>query len=151
MFRHRFVTVVSYIAMAGGLAIALSGCGIEVAPIGPSATSSTTTAAAATVEMFSGSIVQAGSAQQTFIVSTTGPVQIQLTSVAPLPTLGLGVSLGNWNGTSCTAIANNANAHSGSAALSGVATAGSYCVNVYDVGNVAADTTVTYSLQVTHP
>jgi hypothetical protein len=80
-------------------------------------------------------------------------VQIGLTSVAPLATMALGVSVGSWNGTTCgTKIAENDNARSGTTALSGIAAAaGSYCVQVFDSGNIPDTWSVSYTVQVTHP
>jgi hypothetical protein len=39
----------------------------------------------------------------------------------------------------------------GVTALNGTATAGNYCVTVYDSGNVPDDWTVSFSVQVVHP
>jgi len=81
-----------------------------------------------------------------------GPVEIELTTVAPLATLALGVGIGTWNDTSCVStIAQNDNARSGVVALRGTAAAGNYCIRVYDSGNVPEATAVTYTVQVVHP
>jgi len=107
---------------------------------------------ATTTDSFSGTFGQQGSSTNPFTITTTGSVQIQLTSVAPLATMAVGVSVNSWDGTTCgAAIAQNDNARSGSTALSGTATAGSYCVKVYDSGNVPDTWSVSYTVQVTHP
>jgi hypothetical protein len=126
---------------------------IFVAACASSSTPTTPTAgsAATTTETFSGSIGQSGNATYPFTVSSTGAVQVGLTSVAPLATMALGVEI-TTGGTSCgSAVAKNDNARSGGTALTGTAAAGSYCVEVYDSGNIPDSTTVTYTVQVGHP
>jgi len=79
-------------------------------------------------------------------------VTVRLTSVAPLSTMSLGVGIGAWDGTTCgTSMSTNADARSGATALTGTAAAGSYCVRVYDSGNVPTDWTVEYIIEVAHP
>jgi hypothetical protein len=102
------------------------------------------------VDTFSGSLTRSASVIHTFTVSVSGAVAVGLTDVAPLSTLAIGVSIGTWNGTSCTSLSTNDNARMGTTALSGTAQAGNYCVRVYDSGNVPENTTVTYTLQVGH-
>jgi len=87
-----------------------------------------------------------------FTVTTAGAVTIGLTSVAPLTTMALGVGIGTWDGTTCSAsVTKNDNARAGVTALSGTATPGNYCVNVYDSGNIPDGWTVSFTLQVSHP
>jgi hypothetical protein len=68
-----------------------------------------------------------------------------------LSTLALGVAIGTWNGTACTIVAKNDASKAGSTALTGTAGVGNFCVQVYDSGNVTADMTVTYTVQIAHP
>lgn len=145
--RRVTMTVLAIAAMVG------SGCGAvnEV-----STPTSPTPATVTVTEQFEGSIVQAGSATHAFVVTTTGSVSIQLTTVGPLATMALGVGLGTWNGTSCLVSATvstikNDNARAGVVALAGTAVAGNYCARIYDPGNVPSDWTVTYTVAVTHP
>jgi hypothetical protein len=113
--------------------------------------SPTAPAPATITDVFSGSIVQLGSAAFPFTVTATGSVQVSLTAVAPLTTLALGVDIGSWDGTTCAVgIAKNDHAKSGATALSGTATAGTYCVQVSDSGNIPPDSTVTFTVQITH-
>jgi hypothetical protein len=117
-----------------------------------SAAATSPTPPTTTTESFSGEFNQLSSAFHTFTVSATGDVTITLTSVGPLSTMALGVSIEGWNGTSCTgAIAKNDNARSGAGALTGTAVAGNYCVKVYDSGNVPESSSVTYTIDVVHP
>jgi len=146
---HHHFRLLSHIVVTLSLASATAACGIEVTPTAP--TTASTPAATRTTEEFSGSLAPLGLSTQTWVVSAAGPVDITLTSVAPLATLALGVEVGTWNGTSCSVITKNDNARAGVIALTGVAAAGNYCVTVYDSGNIAPDATVTYTVQVLHP
>jgi hypothetical protein len=116
-------------------------------------TSTTAPTPATTTETFSGTVGPLATTGNPFVVSAAGPVTIELTSVVPLATMALGVGVATWDGTACgtTAITKNDNARAGTTALTGTATAGNYCVTVYDSGNVPADWTVSFSVQVVHP
>ena len=101
---------------------------------------------------FSGSIAQLGVAVHPFAMTTAGSLTIGLTAVGPLSTLALGVGIGTWDGTNCSANATqNDSSKSGVLALSGSAGAGNYCVRVYDSGNIVEGATATYTVQVVHP
>jgi hypothetical protein len=77
---------------------------------------------------------------------------VTLTAVDPLTTMALGVAIGTWSNSSCgTTIAYNENARANVTALSGTATTGSYCLKVYDSGNVPESWLVNYTVQVVHP
>jgi len=135
------------LSLAAVLALALGACGTE-----GDSTTSTAPTPATTTQTFSGTIDQLGSAVHSFTVSATGTVTIGLTSVGPLATMALGVGMGAWDGVNCgTSIAQNENARAGSAALTGTATAGNYCVRVYDSGNIPEGWSVSYTVQVAHP
>ena len=104
-----------------------------------------------TTEAFTATIVQLGSTTHAFTVAAAGTVQIKLTSVEPLATMALGVAV-TTGGTACGSdIAQNTNSNSGATALSGTAAVGSYCVRVFDAGNIPLETEVTYTVEVTHP
>lgn len=105
-----------------------------------------------TTDSFSGELSQQGTVAHPFTVSTAGNTSLSLTSVGPLTTMALGLAITSWDGSTCgTAAAKNDNARAGSVALNGTAVAGNYCAQVYDSGNVPANTTVTYTIQVVHP
>jgi hypothetical protein len=141
MFRSRKTPALIVAAV-----LALAGCGSTTA------TNPTAASPATTTDTFSGSLVQGGSGINSFTVSATGTVTIELTSVTPLATMSLGVGIGTWDGTTCgTSMSANTDARSGATALTGTATAGNYCVRVYDSGNVPADWSVDYTVQVVHP
>jgi hypothetical protein len=135
--------------MVLALGIGVTGCGVESTTTPTTPTTSMTITP--TTELFTGTVSQLGSSTNPFTVSVTGSVKIQLTSVAPLATMALGVEIGTWNGTICTTITKNDNARSGTTALTGTAAAGSYCVNVYDSGNIPEASSVDYTIQVLHP
>jgi len=125
-------------------AIALAGCGDTPSP--------TAASPVTTTETFSSTVVKGGSAVHSFSVSATGSVTVTLTSVSPLSTMSLGVGIGTWDGTTCgTSMSTNTDARSGATALTGTAATGSYCVRVYDSGNVPTDWTVEYTIEVVHP
>ena len=111
-----------------------------------------TTTPATTTETFSGTIAQLGSATNVFKVSATGTVTISLTNVAPLFTMALGVAVMTSDGTSCiNNISQNGNARVGTTALVGTAPTASYCVKVYDSGNIPLGGSSDYTVQVVHP
>lgn len=133
------------------LLIAIAGAASACTSADATTSPSTTSTAATTTETFSGSIAQTANATYPFTVATTGSLQVSLTSVAPLSTMALGVAV-TTGGASCgSAIAKNDNARTGTPALGGVVTAGSYCVQVYDSGNIPDSSSATYTVQVTHP
>jgi hypothetical protein len=144
MMRFRLFVRVLVLCAAVAAAGASSGCSNTESVSTPSVTTST--------ETFSGNLTQSSTITHTFTVSAKGTVTISLTGVSPLTTMALGVSLGTWNGTACgSAFAENKDARSGSAALSGTAATGNYCVRVYDSGNVPSSWTVAYTVNVVHP
>jgi hypothetical protein len=130
------------------MALALAG----VSSCAASSTPTTPTTTPATTDTFSGTVAQLGSVTNVFKVSTAGTVTISLTSVAPLSTLALGVAVMTSDGTSCiNNISQNTDARVGTTALVGTATAASYCVKVYDSGNIAPGGSSDYTVQVVHP
>ena len=129
------------------LNLAVGACGS-----GSASTATTAPTPVTTSETFSGTVAQKGTAGNPFAVSAAGQVSIGLTSVAPLATMAVGVGIGTWDGTTCgTSISKNDNARAGATALSGTATAGNYCVLIYDSGNIPESWTVSYVVTVAHP
>ena len=104
-----------------------------------------------TTEDFTATIDQLGSMTHAFTVAAAGTVQVKLTDVEPLTTMALGVAVTTGGSVCGSDIAQNNNARSGATALSGTAAVGSYCVRVFDAGNIPAQTSVTYTVEVTHP
>jgi hypothetical protein len=132
-------------ALVAVLLATATGCGSDT-------TSPTAASPATTTDTFKGTIAQSGTATNSFTVSATGTVTISLTAVSPLATMSLGVGIGTWDGTTCgTSMSSNTDARAGKTALAGTANAGNYCVRVYDSGNVPADWSVDYTVEVVHP
>jgi hypothetical protein len=145
MRRHRIVDSVLLGAVVAAAAVVTAGCSSSVA-------SPATPSASTTTESFDGSLAQSGTGTHPFTVSARGMVTISLTAVSPLTTMALGVGLGTWDGTTCSSqFADNKDARAGATALTGTAAAGSYCIRVYDSGNIPADWSVAYSIDVVHP
>jgi hypothetical protein len=139
------------VPVAVALAVAVSACG------GSSSSSSlgvTSPSATAVTDTFSGTIAQNGTAIHAFTVKTAGYTLLAgYTSLAPATVTALGMGIGAWDGSTSTCglnLSQNDAARSGSTAISGTASAGNYCIRVYDGGNVPAGETVTYTLQVQH-
>ena len=113
-------------------------------------TTSPTTVATLMTETFNGSIAQNGTSLH-FTVGYTLLAGYMSISPSTVPALGLGI--GSWDSStsSCSLnVSQNDTARSGSTGLSGTSNSGSYCVRVYDGGNIPAGVTASYSLQVQH-
>ena len=139
-----------WILLIGMLAVAwLPACSSD----GSSPTSPTTTVTLVT-DNFAGAIEQNGTAVHSFTVTNSGyTLLVGYTSLSPASVAALGIGIGSWDATTSTCSLNvtqNDAARSGSTGLSGTANSGSYCVRVYDGGNVPAAVTASYALQVQH-
>lgn len=132
------------LAPLGAIMLAAAACGSATpTPTSPTPVSKT--------ETFTGTVTYLSTAGHSFTVAETGTLTITLTAVGPLTTMSMGVGIGIWDGTTCAvSTTRNDNARTGAVALTGTANAGSYCVNVYDSGNVPEDWEVTYEVQVVH-
>ncbi|HVZ20767.1 MAG TPA: hypothetical protein VG871_06880 [Vicinamibacterales bacterium] len=105
----------------------------------------------AVTETYTDTIPQLGSASHVFTVASSGEVDVSVTAVSPLATMAVGVEILSSDGTSClTALGQNDNARVGSVALSGLAANGSYCVKVYDSGNIPDGGSSDVTVQVVH-
>lgn len=118
-----------------------AGCGFFQDSTSPSSTRT---------ETFSGTLSQHGNAVGTFTVSQTGTVSVTLASLSPSSTVAVGLGIGTPSGTNaCTLTTSTSNAVAGSSAqISVTENPGSFCVEIYDVGNLT--TAVTYTINVTH-
>jgi len=134
------------------IAALFAGCGSS----SDSTTTSTTPTPTPTLvtETFSGEITQNGSDVHSFTVNNSGYTLLAgYISLSPASVTALGLGLGSWDpGTSTCGLnlTQSDTAHSGSTAVNGTANSGSYCVRVYDAGNVPAGVTADYTLQVQH-
>ena len=106
-------------------------------------------------ETFNGSIGQNGQMIHSFTITNSGyPLLAGFTAMSPSTITSLGVGIGSWDPTAQTCSLNqtqNDSAKLGSTAVSATAPSGSFCMRVYDGGNITdPSVTVTYTLQVEH-
>lgn len=99
-----------------------------------------------TTENFSGTVARQGFVSHTFTTQQTSPTIIRLTSINPQVNVGLG--LGFPVGQGCQ-VTGQAIVKQGDEFQLDLEPA-SYCVAVFDVGNVAESTTVAYTMVVQH-
>jgi hypothetical protein len=105
-------------------------------------------------DTFTGTLSQNGSFTHSFTTASLGAVTVTIVSLAPNASQIVGLSLGVFNGTSCstspqTGGSSSDTATSGSSITLNASAAGSLCVRLYDVGFITSP--VLYTLQVTHP
>ena len=131
--------------------IGLAACGSNSS--GSTLTTPTATATL-TTDTFTGAIDQNGTAVFPFTVTTAGYALLAgYTSITPSSVAALGLGIGSWDASSSTCslnVSQNDTGRSGSTALSGTPNNGSYCVRVYDAGNIPAGITASYTVQVQH-
>ncbi len=101
-------------------------------------------------ETLNGTVNQNGGNTQTFTATAPGTVTATLTDLKPVDTVTVGFSIGTTIGTICQASLANDAATKGAILTATAASAGTYCVRVYDVGNVTADTPIDFTVTVVH-
>jgi hypothetical protein len=129
------------------VAIGSLGAGCNLLP--GDSTSATSPSPSATTVTFSGSVSPGGVPSFfTFAVATAGPVAVTLTSLTPSTSSGIGLGLGTPNGTTGCTLANFTTSAVGSstAQISVTESAGTYCAQVYDPGNLASASSFTISV-----
>ena len=132
-------------ALLLGALLSITACGDDAAaPTAPTPTPQPTV-----TETFSGSINRNGAATHTFLAQASGTVTATLTTLAPVGTEAIGVSLGTWNGTACALIIANTAAAQGAIVVGVTSSAGNLCVFVQDVGKIAV--AASYDITVVHP
>lgn len=138
--------LVSTFLVAAGLALTASACNSTTTTVAPSPTPTPTII----TETFSGDLVTGSINVHTFSANK-GVATATLASLAPLATAHIGMSLGVWDGASCSVVATNDATAVGSTVV-GTATidAVTLCFRVYDIGNIPPDTTYTYTATVKH-
>lgn len=132
-------------ALWGLTVAAAAACSQDNATTAPTPTGPTNS-----VETFTGSVQVGGSAFSTFSTAVAGPVFVTLTQTSPSSAVVMGVGVGRPEGSVCGLLP-GASTNTGAGAvvqLSGLVTPGTFCVQVYDVGNLTE--TVTYTLTVSH-
>ena len=126
--------IVGRVLGRGLLALALAGA---VSSCGGDTSTATTPTPTSVIDTFNGTLAAQGSVQFPFTVTTPGVVSATLTSLNPQATITVGFGLGQPSAGVCNLITG---AFSESAKvgqpISGTIGAGSYCVALYDIGNV---------------
>jgi len=126
--------------MSGILAASVMGCGGSDSPSAPTPT---------TTETFTGTVTQGGGVTHTFAVQRDGGLQATLTSLAPLSTITMGLGIGSLSNGACGLISQTTAQQS--QVVQGTVSPGTYCIAVFDIGNIAADGAITYTLSLIHP
>ena len=117
-----------------------------------STTPTTPTPPPTVTDTFTGTLTQNDGVTHQFTIRAGGTVTATLTSVAPDSTKTIGFSMGSLIGNFCQAVlANDAAVQSNTLQGNGTP-GGTFCVRVYDVGSITAETgPFTYTVTVTHP
>jgi hypothetical protein len=104
-----------------------------------------------TTETFSGTVAVGSSDYHTFTATQGGTVSVTLNAASPPATIFMGLGIGTPSSSTCALLLGaTADTPAGTASqLSGTLDAGTYCVEVFDVGNET--TPVNYSVTVAHP
>ncbi len=126
--------------------LAAAACNKAATPSAP-----TTPTVTRTTDTFTGTVAVGGDDSHSFSIATSGNVDVTLTTTAPSATIVMGLSIGMLRYGRCVPVAGGSTqTPAGSAVqLSGVASPGTLCVDVRDVGGETAP--VTYTVTVTHP
>jgi predicted flavoprotein YhiN len=140
--RYRVAAKAGIVAIFAALVAA--ACGGSSTPTTP-----TTPSTVQVTEAFSGALNVNGAAAFPFTSSAAGSITATLTSLGPDSTLAIGLSLGTWNGTSCSQVLSNDSAFQGQALLGTATSSGSLCVRLYDVGKLTD--AIAYTVTVVHP
>jgi hypothetical protein len=128
------------VAMLGASLLA-AGCADPVAPPTPVPVPATLP------EFFTGTLLVNGANTHQFTVNQIGSLKVTLNSVAPSAALGIGV--GTPSQGSCLVVNNLTTVADPGVQMSGTATIiGTFCVEVFDVGNLVEP--VTYTVTVLH-
>jgi hypothetical protein len=100
-------------------------------------------------DTYSGTLTKNGAFTHAFSILSLGSITASIVSLSPNSAQIVGLQLGVWNGTSCTAASSTDTATTGSSITLTASAAGVVCVRLYDVGFITDP--VLYQLQVVHP
>ncbi len=130
------------VAAAAVMAAACGGSSNATSVLAPTGTLVTDT--------FSGTVQPGGMDFNPFTITTGGTVNVTLLSAGPPPTITMGLAIGTPSGTGTCALLPGGitTTASATAQLTGTLNAGSYCVEVVDVGNAAGP--IAYTVTVAH-
>jgi hypothetical protein len=117
---------------------------------GGSTTTAPTPATPVTVtDTFAGTLNPNGAFSYQFTTAASGTVTATLATLAPNSTLIVGIALGTFTQNACQIVLSKDSATQSSFIVGQASQANTYCVRIYDVGNVVDP--ATYELQVNHP
>ena len=142
---HRFSARVPVLGVALLAVVALATGACNNNPIIPT----TPMTGTPVTDSFSGTLSKNGAFTHAFSISSLGSITAAIVALAPNTAQIVGLQLGVWNGTSCTASSSTDVATTGSSITLTASAAGVVCVRLYDVGFI--DDPVLYQLQVVHP
>ena len=83
-----------------------------------------------------------------FDTTSSGQITVTVAELTPNSEAEIGVSLGTWNGATCQIVIARDRATQTAQVVGTAGAAGSYCVRVYDAGELRASTD--YKLSVVH-
>jgi hypothetical protein len=113
-------------------------------------TTTTSSSTSRTTDAFSSTVAVRGASSHVFTVASPGTVNVTLTTVGP-PAVPVGVGLGITGGTNaCTLTTTQVSAGSSAPQISQPVDPGTYCVQVYDVGNLVTPS-VGFSVTIEYP
>ena len=101
-------------------------------------------------ETFTGTLTLNGADTRPFSVARSGSVSASISSLAPVNTITIGLSLGTWNGTACSTVIANDSATVGTTVTGAADREGRLCVRVYDADGTLPQPT-DFELTVIHP
>jgi hypothetical protein len=142
-----------WLTVAIAAAWCLAACDDSTSPTEPT-TEEEEVEVATVTETFDGSLRLGETSCHDFVTTEVGDVELTITDLEPLGTLtlGMGVGVPDEAATSgCSLFAADQSVRLGDILLSSQLAVAEYCLCVYDVGNIFAGETVTYSIDVTHP
>lgn len=126
-------------------AVLLSGCGDDA-----TSTTAPTTPTSPTTSRFLSRLAVNGSASRTFTVSTAGTVTATLVNAGgPFTVMGLGLGIPLGGVSNCTLSRSVSTASGTTPQISAVVDPGTYCVAIYDVGNLTD--TIDFEVTITYP
>ena len=110
-------------------------------------TPTTSPTALQVTDSFNGTLVQGGSATNDFTMAADGAISITLVSLSPQSTITMGVGIGTPSAATCVVTQSQENVKVGTP-ITGTLAAGSYCVELYDLGNMTGSDN--YAITVVH-
>lgn len=129
------------------LTLVLAAAGAAGCDNGPDAT--TPTDPVQVTRTFNGSVSLNGASVHDFATAGGGLVTATLSTVDPAAAT-LGLSLGTWNGTACTAVTDNPTAIASSTLQGTTSAVASLCVRLYDPNSLLTSGPVAYTITVVH-